>query len=63
MFPRLKTVVLEYEKHFGSTYTFEYWKKHLEEELMGEWAAMGQTGVAKFTYRTAEEMNGIIENV
>lgn len=72
MFPRLKTVVLEYEKDFGSNrrfdyggdeYTFEHWKKHLEEELMGKWAAMGQTWVAKFTYMTTEEMNRLIENV
>lgn len=70
MFPRLKTVVLEYEEHFKSNlgfdygeYTFEHWTRYLEKELMGEWAAMGQTGVAKFTYMTAEEMNRLIENV
>ncbi|PMD17023.1 hypothetical protein NA56DRAFT_284444 [Hyaloscypha hepaticicola] len=63
MFPRLKTVVLEYDGLDFGDYTFEHWTSTLEEELMGEWAAMGQTGVAKFTYMMAEEMNGLIENV
>jgi hypothetical protein len=72
MFPRLKTVVLEYEKDFknnlgfdyvGNEDTFDHWSRFFEKELMEEWAAMGQTVVAKFTYMTLEEMNRLIENV
>ena len=58
MFPKLKTIVLEYEGEFdsnyridegGDKYTFDHWTRDTEKELMEEWAAMGETGVAKFT--------------
>jgi hypothetical protein len=63
MFPRLKTVVLEYDGLDFGEYTFENWTSTLEKELMEEWAEMGQMGVAKFTYMMAEEINRLIENV
>ena len=72
MFPRLRTVVLEYEGNFdsnhgfdygGDHYTFAHWMRDTEKELRAEWAAMAQTEVAKITYMTAEEMNRLIENV
>jgi hypothetical protein len=72
MFPRLKTVVLEYEGDFdsnhrfdfgGDHYTFAHWTRDTEKELMAEWTAMGLTQVAKITYMTVEEMNRLIENV
>ena len=53
MFPRLKTVVLEYEGEFdssfriddgGDKYTFDHWTRDTEKELMEEWAAMGRDG-------------------
>ncbi len=63
MFPRLKTVVLEDDGFEFDEYTFKYWTIHLESELIAEWAVMGETAVAEFTYVTAEEMNRLIENV
>jgi hypothetical protein len=72
LFPRLKTVVLEYEGDFdsnhgfdfgGDHYTFAHWTRDTEKELVAEWAAMGQSAVAKITYMTAEEINRLVENV